>query len=64
LVHAFLRVSTDPVDVVRLNAEGKRELVSMRWGLVPISGKFRVSQPEARHERSKSITQGSPSKFP
>jgi putative SOS response-associated peptidase YedK len=48
-VHAFLRVfgaprnlrphysiaPTDPVDVVRLNAEGQRELVSMRWGLVP-----------------------------
>ncbi len=26
---------TTMIDVVRLNAEGKRELVSMRWGLVP-----------------------------
>jgi len=26
---------TTPVDVVRLDAEGRRELVSMRWGLVP-----------------------------
>ena len=48
-VHAFLSVfgapqnlrpryniaPTTPVDVVRLNAERQRELVSMRWGLVP-----------------------------
>lgn len=26
---------TDPVDVVRLDAEGATELTSMRWGLVP-----------------------------
>jgi putative SOS response-associated peptidase YedK len=26
---------TTMIDVVRLNAEGKRKLVSMRWGLVP-----------------------------
>jgi len=26
---------TDPVQVVRTTAEGARELVSMRWGLVP-----------------------------
>ncbi len=26
---------TTMIDVVRLNAEGKRELVPMRWGLVP-----------------------------
>ncbi len=48
-VHTFLNVfgtplnlrpryniaPTTPVDVVRLDAEGRRELVSMRWGLVP-----------------------------
>jgi putative SOS response-associated peptidase YedK len=48
-VHAFLSVFGAPqnlrpryniaptanVDVVRLDKEGKRELVSMRWGLVP-----------------------------
>lgn len=26
---------TDTIDVVRLNAEGQREMVPMRWGLVP-----------------------------
>jgi putative SOS response-associated peptidase YedK len=26
---------TTTIDVVRLNHEGKRELVSMRWGLIP-----------------------------
>jgi putative SOS response-associated peptidase YedK len=26
---------TDPVNVVRTTAEGARELVSMRWGLIP-----------------------------
>ena len=48
-VHAFLSVfgpprnlqphyniaPTDTVDVIRLDKEGKRELVPMRWGLVP-----------------------------
>jgi putative SOS response-associated peptidase YedK len=48
-VHEFLSVFGTPrnlrpryniapttmIDVIRLNAEGKRELVSMRWGLVP-----------------------------
>lgn len=48
-VHAFLSVigaprnlrprynvsPTTDIDVVRLNADGQRELVSMRWGLVP-----------------------------
>lgn len=48
-VHAFLSVigapqnlqprynvaPTTSVDVVRLDAEGRRELVSMRWGLIP-----------------------------
>ncbi len=27
---------TTTVDVVRLDAQGRRELVSMRWGLVPM----------------------------
>ena len=49
-VHTFLNVfgaplnlrprynstPTTKVDVVRLDAEGRRELVSMRWGLVPM----------------------------
>jgi len=49
-VHAFLSVfgaarnlrpryniaPTTTVDVVRLDREGRRELVSMRWGLVPL----------------------------
>jgi putative SOS response-associated peptidase YedK len=26
---------TDPVEVVRLDADGTTEVVSMRWGLVP-----------------------------
>ncbi|WP_428535531.1 SOS response-associated peptidase [Rhodopila sp.] len=48
-VHAFLSLlgsarnlrpryniaPTTPVDVVRLDRDGKRELVSMRWGLIP-----------------------------
>ncbi len=48
-VHAFLNVigaprnlrprynvsPTTDIDVVRLNSEGQRELVSMRWGLIP-----------------------------
>ncbi len=49
-VHTFLNVFGTPlnlrpryniaptttVDVVRLDREGRRELVSMRWGLVPM----------------------------
>ena len=32
---------TDPVEVVRSMVEGARELVSMRWGLVPWCGQSR-----------------------
>ena len=49
-VHAFLDVfgaaqnlrprysiaPTTAVDVVRLDADGRRELVTMRWGLIPV----------------------------
>ena len=56
-VYAFLKVFGAPrnlrphynvapttnVDVIRLDREGRRELVSMRWGLVPY---FLEKEPE------------------
>jgi putative SOS response-associated peptidase YedK len=34
-VHACCNVAMTEVPIVRVNAEGRRELVRMRWGLVP-----------------------------
>jgi putative SOS response-associated peptidase YedK len=71
-VHAFLRVfgaprnlrphyniaPTDPVDVVRLNAEGQRELVSMRWGLVPFFWKKSLKEvPATFNARAESVAE-------
>ena len=60
-VHAFLSVfgpphnlqphyniaPTDTVDVFRLGKDSKRELVSMRWGLIP--GWWKKSMKEVMH---------------
>ena len=71
-MHAFLRVfgaprnlrphyniaPTDPVDVVRLNAEGQRELVSMRWGLVPFFRKKSLKEvPATFNARAESVAE-------
>lgn len=71
-MHAFLRVfgaprnlrphyniaPTDPVDVVRLNAEGQRELVSMRWGLVPFFWKKSLKEvPATFNARAESVAE-------
>jgi putative SOS response-associated peptidase YedK len=69
-VHAFLRVFGTPrnlrphyniaptVDVVRLNAEGQRELVSMRWGLVPFFWKKSLKEvPATFNARAESIAE-------
>jgi SOS response associated peptidase (SRAP) len=38
---------TDTVDVIRLDKEGKRELVPMRWGLVPAWWKKSIKEVPA-----------------
>jgi putative SOS response-associated peptidase YedK len=38
---------TTGVDVVRLDAEGRRELLSMRWGLVPFFWKKSLKEVPA-----------------
>ena len=63
-VYAFLKVfgtprnlrphyniaPTNNVDVIRLDREGRRELVSMRWGLVPFF--WKKSSKEGRPRKS------------
>jgi putative SOS response-associated peptidase YedK len=45
---------TTYVDVVRLDGEGRRELVSMRWGLVPFFWKKSLKDvPAALNARAK-----------
>jgi putative SOS response-associated peptidase YedK len=49
---------TTSVDVVRLDAEGKRELVSMRWGLVPFFWKKSLKEvPATFNARAESIAE-------
>lgn len=70
-VHAFLSVfgaprnlqphyniaPTDTVDVIRLNASGQRELVPMRWGLIPGWWKKSVKEvPATFNARAESVT--------
>jgi putative SOS response-associated peptidase YedK len=40
---------TTSIDVVRLNAEGRREMVSMRWGLIPAWWKKPLREVPAAH---------------
>ena len=47
---------TDPVDVVRTTAEGTRELISIRWGLVPWWWKKPLTQlPASFNARAESV---------
>jgi putative SOS response-associated peptidase YedK len=70
-VHAFLSVlgaprnlqphynlaPTDTVDVIRLNASGQRELVPMRWGLIPGWWKKSAKEvPATFNARAESVT--------
>ena len=49
---------TTSVDVVRLNAEGKRELVSMRWGLVPFFWKKSLKEvPATFNARAETVAE-------
>ena len=69
-VHAFLSVfgpprnlqphyniaPTDTVDVIRLDKQGKRELVPMRWGLVPAWWKKSLKEvPATFNARAESV---------
>ena len=71
-VHAFLSVfgaarnlqpryniaPTTMIDVVRLNAEGHRELVSMRWGLVPFFWKKPLKEmPATFNARAETVSE-------
>ena len=49
---------TTSVDVVRLDAEGKRELVSMRWGLVPFFWKKSLKEvPATFNARAETVAE-------
>ena len=49
---------TTMVDVVRLNAEGRRELVSMRWGLVPFFWKKTLKElPATFNARAETVAE-------
>ena len=69
-VHAFLSVvgapqnlrprysiaPTDPVDVLRLDRQGRRELVAMRWGLVPYWWKKSLKEaPSSFNARAETV---------
>ncbi len=71
-VHAFLSVfgtarnlrpryniaPTTSVDVVRLDTEGRRELVSMRWGLVPFFWKKTLKEvPATFNARAETVAE-------
>ena len=71
-VHAFLSVfgaaknlqpryniaPTTTIDVVRLDAEGNRELVSMRWGLVPFFWKKPLKElPATFNARAETVSE-------
>ncbi len=71
-VHAFLSVfgaaknlrpryniaPTTTIDVVRLDAEGHRELVSMRWGLVPFFWKKPLKEmPATFNARAETVAE-------
>ena len=50
---------TDPVEVVRSTAEGARELVSVRWGLVPWWWKKPLKQlPASFNARAETVARG------
>lgn len=51
---------TTPVDVVRLDAEGRRELVSMRWGLVPYFWKRTLKEAPATFNARADTIAGKP----
>ena len=49
---------TTSVDVVRLNADGKRELLSMRWGLVPFFWKKSLKEvPATFNARAETVAE-------
>jgi putative SOS response-associated peptidase YedK len=49
---------TTSVDVVRLDADGKRELVSMRWGLVPFFWKKSLKEvPATFNARAETVAE-------
>ena len=49
---------TTGVDVVRLDAEGKRELLSMRWGLVPFFWKKTLKElPATFNARAETVAE-------
>ena len=76
-VHTFLNVfgaarnlrpryniaPTTMIDVVRLDADGHRELVSMRWGLVPFFWK-KTAQGSASHLQCPSRDRGGKADVP
>jgi putative SOS response-associated peptidase YedK len=49
---------TTNVDVVRLDTEGKRELISMRWGLVPFFWKKKLKElPATFNARAETVAE-------